>query len=636
MRLQEWIHRLEVGGGTRYVRLAVAVFGFLALTLLYDLFEYRNLAEPEAMDVAQLARNVARGNGFTTQVVRPLSLHLVEQHQMSAGRRTNDFAMLDHGHPDLANPPLYPLLLAGAMNLLPFDYEIPRGRQYRHYQPDLLISLVNQLLFLVLAVLTFRLAVRLFDHAVAWGSVIAMVGSRLFWEFSISGLSTMLLLNLFVLIALGLTEIERRARASLEPGQESTGRLVLLGLVIGTLVGLGALTRYSFGWLILPVFAFLLVYVPRVRVMVSFAAVLAFLLVLTPWLLRNHNLSGTFFGTAGYACLEDIYPLKSHEIERSLQTPAVDGNPVDAALRKFMVNLPPLLRSVALTGESWLTPFFLVGLLVPFVDPGRNRLRLFLVGSLLVWLVVQALGRTSQPTDAQVNGENLTVLLAPVMFIFGMALFLTLLDQLPLTIFRGRELITTAFLLLLALPLILSLLPPRRIIHAFPPYHPLYIQTLCGWMEKDELVMSDLPWADAWYGDRQCVWLTRRLSDPALEEDFYAINDRRKRIRALHLSHETLDQPMFSEFYGDQERGTWGHFTLGLLQAHGRILDTLAQYPTHETISRGTHVEIENLWRRTFLELAPEGFPLRQCPLSYIKAGQLFLTDRNRWSLPTP
>ena len=65
-------------------------------------------------------------------------------------------------------------------------------------------------------------------------------------------------------------------------------------------------------------------------------------------------------------------------------------------------------------------------------------------------------------------------------------------------------------------------------------------------------------------------------------------------------------------------------------------LEILAQYPNPEAITASTHVEIESLWRRTFRELAPEGFPLQQCPLSYIKAGQLFLTDRNRWSLPTP
>jgi hypothetical protein len=118
-------------------------------------------------------------------------------------------------------------LLAGAMKVLPFDYEIPRGRQYRYYQPDLLIALVNQALFLALAVLTFRLGVRLFDPGVAWGAVVALVGSELMWQFSVSGLPTMLLANLVVLVTLCLAALERRARE----GSVPPGNLVRLGLV---------------------------------------------------------------------------------------------------------------------------------------------------------------------------------------------------------------------------------------------------------------------------------------------------------------------------------------------------------------------------------------------------------------------
>jgi 4-amino-4-deoxy-L-arabinose transferase-like glycosyltransferase len=634
MRLQEWIHRMEVGGGTRYVRLAVVIFGFLALALLYDLFEYRNLANSEAMDAAQVARNVARGQGFTTQFVRPLSLHLVEQHQQSRGRRTNDFGLLHQGHPDLANPPLYPLLLAGAMRVLPFEYDIPGGRQYRHYQPDLLIALVNQALFLALACLTFRLAARLFDPAVGWGSVIALVGSEQLWRFSVSGLSTMLLLNIFMLVVMGLVSIERRARDEMEP----RWRLILLGLGVGILVGLGALTRYSFGWMIIPVGLFLAGYVPRGRVVVPLAAALAFLLVLSPWLARNHGISGTLFGTAGYSSMQDIYPLKGDEIERSLEVPSTEVNLADAALRKLLVNWPPLLQhEVTTLGGSWLTAFFLVGLLVPFSDPGRNRLRYFVAAALLLWTIVQAMGRTHLTTDSPVNGENFLILLAPVVFIFGMALFTTLLEQLPLTFFRAREAATAAFLVILCLPLILTLLPPRRTIHAFPPYHPLYLQTICGWMERDELMMGDLPWANAWYGDRQCVWLTLRLSDPRHQDDFYSIHDMRKPVRALHFSHQTLDKPLLTELYVNQERGSWGHFAFGLIQAHARIQHTLKLNASAEgTIPEGLRAKIVAFWIGTLREMAPEGFPLQQCPLSYVQVGQLFLTDRDRWSPPTP
>jgi hypothetical protein len=262
--------------------------------------------------------------------------------------------------------------------------------------------------------------------------------------------------------------------------------------------------------------------------------------------------------------------------------------------------------------------------------------RLFAAAAVLVWLIVQALGKTHLATDSPVNGGNLLILVVPVVFIFGFAFFTTLLDQLPLGFFRAREFVTAAFLFLLCAPLMLALLPPRRIVHAFPPYHPLYLQSLCDWMEKDEMMMGDLPWAIAWYGDRQCVWLPPRLSDARHQNDFYAIHDQRKPVRALHFSHQTLDEPMLTKFYVDQERGSWGHFAFGLIQAHGKIQQTIEQNAAAGVVPERVQAEIMAFWGRTFRELAPEGFPLQRCPLSYVRAGQLFLTDRDRWSARAP
>jgi len=81
-----------------------------------------------------------------------------------------DLAQLRNMHPDLANPPVYPVLLAGLMKVLPFDYTITTtkpfwsnaGRFWR-FQPDFIIAAFNQLLFLTVITLVFFLARRLFD-----------------------------------------------------------------------------------------------------------------------------------------------------------------------------------------------------------------------------------------------------------------------------------------------------------------------------------------------------------------------------------------------------------------------------------------------------------------------------------------
>jgi hypothetical protein len=344
-------------------------------------------------------------------------------------------------------------------------------------------------------------------------------------------------------------------------------------------------------------------------------------------------LSGTLFGTAGYAWLAEIYPANSDQIQRALELPTTEASIADAAIRKLLSQLPSLLQDQFLVlGGSWITAFFLVGLLVPFVDPGRNRLRMFLAAVLAMCVFVQALGRTELSKGSSVNGENLLILVAPVVFIFGIALFSMLVDQLPLTFFRAREVVTAGFLVILCLPLLLTLLPPRRVVHAFPPYQPVLIQEMCGWMEKDELITGDMPWATAWYGDQPSVWLTLMLADPKHQNDFYAINDLHRQVHAVHLSHLSLDKPMMTGIYANQERGSWERFLFGLLQARSTIQQRVTQQAGDGGISDSLNKQIAVFWRATFQEFAPEGFPLQQCPLSYVGAGQLFLTDRVRWA----
>jgi hypothetical protein len=127
--LQNWIHKLEVGAGRKVLRTVTLVVALLALVFVYDLRAYRNFATEEAMDSAQLARNISEGKGYTTSFIRPFSLFLVQKHNQAKSAAalagTNaDFAKIQTAHPDLANPPVYPIVLAGLMKVLPFDFTV--------------------------------------------------------------------------------------------------------------------------------------------------------------------------------------------------------------------------------------------------------------------------------------------------------------------------------------------------------------------------------------------------------------------------------------------------------------------------------------------------------------------------------
>ena len=99
-RLQELIHSLEVGAGARYLRVVALLLIVTTLAVVYNLREFQNMRGADAMDAAQLARNLAEGRGFTTRYVRPLSMGVLMRH------RADRDPQIRGEHPDLVNAPL--------------------------------------------------------------------------------------------------------------------------------------------------------------------------------------------------------------------------------------------------------------------------------------------------------------------------------------------------------------------------------------------------------------------------------------------------------------------------------------------------------------------------------------------------
>lgn len=620
--LQSWVHRFETlwnGWGWR-----ISLGGLLIVLLLvgYNWRSFHNLSNPEAMDAAQVGRNLARGRGYTTQFIRPFSIYLIKKRNLarfgdSSAEVASDPAQLkgthpEGLHPDLANPPLYPLVLAGLMKGLPFQYPVnvqglfwsepnPRlfslspeelraaaPRVFARYQPDFLIALFNQGLLLASALITFFLARRLFDNQVAWMTAILMVGCELLWRFSVSGLSTQLLLLIFLGLIWCLVWLESEER---EPAWSQRAQFFLAGAT-GLLLGLGALTRYAFGWLIIPVLIYVAVFCRRRRVKLLLLILGGFLVVLSPWVARNLGVSRTPFGTAGYAVLENSFLFPENKLQRSL-TPVFKALDLKPLLFKLIGNTREILQNeLPKLGGSWVAAFFLVGLLLSYRSRALSRLRYFLVGTLWLLIVVQALGRTQISEDSPtVNGENLVVLTVPLVLMFGAGAFFQIMDQMTLRYRELRYLTIGVFGFVACLPMIYVFLSPKTVPLAYPPYYPPAIQQTCGWMKENELMMSDIPWAMAWYGNRQCVWLTQNA-----QSEFFAIHDFLKPVRALYLTPQTMDSRFLSQWVRSGEH-SWPSF----------ILESLL---------------------RNYI---PGSFPLRAAPQGFFPE-QLFLTDHDRWS----
>jgi Dolichyl-phosphate-mannose-protein mannosyltransferase len=608
--IQNLIHKLEFGAGSRYLRILALAVSVVGLGFRYDVHAYRNLAAPEAMDAAQLARNISEGNGYTTLFIRPLSLYLVQQQNEpknppSLTNATPDWALIKTAHPDLANPPVYPLVLAGLMKVLPFHYPVnlkssfwsendntgnsPTGRKFSRYQPDFIIAIFNEVLLLTVVLLTFFLAKRLFDSRVAWLSAFLALGCELLWRFSTSGLSTMLLLVIFLGLTLLLLEIERSAR---EPVPQA-GRLLGLVVAAGILTGFGALTRYAFGWTIIPVAVFLLLFSGPKRLGHLLAALAAFVLVLTPWILRNEAVCGTAFGTAGFAVVEGTYVFPRFQLERSLHPELTHAMGLKPYALKLLGNLHDIVTEDLLkSGATWAGVLFFAGLFLGFRSMGARRVRYFLLLCLGVFIVAQSLGRSQLSEQSpEINSENLLVLLVPLVFVFGASFFFTLLDQMTLPLIQLRYAIIAGFVALCGLPLTFAMLPPGTSPVVYPPYFPPEIQQTANWMKPDELMMSDVPWAVAWYGHRQCVWLSLDA-----QTEFFAINDYVKPVQALYLTPQTMDGRFVTDWVQTRDF-SWGNF----------IVDSVVKGKI------------------------PNGFPLNNAPKGFLP-DRLFLTDRERWN----
>jgi hypothetical protein len=599
--IQKLIHMSEVGAGSRYLRFLVLGLAVVGLAFVYNLRAYRNLATQEAMDSAQLARNIAEGKGYTTLFIRPFSLYLVQSHNQAkpaaAPATTNlDFAQIKyHPHPDLANPPVYPVVLAGLMTVRSFRYPVELMKpfwsdnsHFWRYQPDFQIAVFNEVLLLVAVVLTFFLARKLFDVNVAWLSALLTIGCELLWRFSISGLSTMLLMVIFLGLTWCVLRIEEVAR---EP-QPRTTWLLGLALASGVLTGAGALTHYAFGWTIIPVALFLFFFSGQRRVLHTLAALGAFMVVLIPWVIRNYAVSGTPFGTAGFAIVEGTGLFPRYQLERSMHPDLTHALWLKLYAMKLLGNAHGILvNDLPKLGGSWASLLFLAGLLLGFRGTAARRMRYFLLMCLGTFIVVQALGQTQLSNDSpEVNSENLLVLLVPLVFCYGVSFFFTFLEQMKLSVLQLRYAVIAAFAALSCLPMIFMLLSPKASPVVYPPYYPPDIQNTAGWMKENELMMSDVPWAVAWYGRHQCVWLTLNAQD-----DFFAINDYVKPVQALYLTPETMDGKFVSDLVRSGEH-SWGSFIVsGVLQNQ-----------------------------------IPQGFPLRNAPTGFLP-DRLFLTDRERW-----
>ncbi|MGD7652388.1 MAG: hypothetical protein ACQCXQ_04170, partial [Verrucomicrobiales bacterium] len=145
-------------------------FLVLILLTLGNLFTlFKGLNAPHAMDQAQIAREIARGNGFTTKLIRPVAYYQAATHEKRA------VSLL--GFQDTYHSPLNPLLNAAVLKLIGADDSDAwqMGQNEMVYPLDRVIATVSTLFFLMAIGVNYLLISRIFDGKIAGVCAILML-----------------------------------------------------------------------------------------------------------------------------------------------------------------------------------------------------------------------------------------------------------------------------------------------------------------------------------------------------------------------------------------------------------------------------------------------------------------------------
>ncbi|MFQ3670313.1 MAG: hypothetical protein SNJ84_02520 [Verrucomicrobiia bacterium] len=545
--LQRLVYAIEVGGFRWWITRAVLVAVWLGLALFYFLSEFVGFRHAEAMDQAQLARQLAEGKGFTTQVVRPLAIWQLKE----AGRSMGEIDLLNF--PDTVNPPLHPLVNAAAFRLsaVSFEVEPEQVRDFRVFRPERVVLAVSLGFLFLTTLLVYVWGRWLFDDMVAVTATIFLMATALVWEFAVSGLGTMLVM--FCLTAAGLS-----LQAALTWEEEERGGAALFGVAgAALLVGLAAMTNYVFGWLVIPLLVVALFAFSK-RWLAVPVVLGVFVMVCAPWWLRNVGLVGHPFGLAWVSAFADGGLFPGQSIWRTLElnvSQIVSPREVIRDLVRGVMNQS--LAFAALCGG-----FVVAGLVV---GCGFHRFRAW-AASVQHWFwlgcvaTVVALGGVTFPSaPEQWQLVNHVVPFLPALLLFGMAFLYVLLDRLQLPLRLLKFCIVGLVLLVHAVPLVRDFLAPPGRIFAYPPYFPPILVLTKPWTNGDEVVASDIPWAQAWYQNRTAVWLPRN------KDQFFEINDLMRPIVMVLMTPASTDSRYLSGIW----KGEWKEWSDLILRRSG-------------------------------------------------------------------
>ena len=488
------------------IRLLLAVT--LALLCFSQLFfTFRGLDKPEAMDQAQIARQMARGQGMTTKCLAPFDIRVRSQ----AAEEGLDF----NNYRSSAYAPLHPMMLATAIRITGYHHfnnkrMIPD--QEMVYDGDRVVATVSTIFFALALLLSYILLRKLFDEILASTVVLLMGFSQLLLQFAVSGLAQPMLMCLFI-------GVVACVGAAIHADIYSKSKQVLLYNVLAYIFAvLMCHTCTISAWCMLGLIIFSGLYFRPKGMYAIIGVSMGVILALIPTTIMLQPAGGisaafqqAFYGGFGVG-----------DMERMMRSTDEFGLSVDST--NFFLRLLGATFSQSSTmyehmGSIIVTPFFLLSLFNRYRNPVTNGLKWLLFSCWLCACAGMALfGETSLMGVAQIS-----IIFTPFFAAYGLSLVFIFLARLQIgenfTTIRGLAIagifLVSSGLFLFEFPhqLQLGILTSARGIPQFPPYYPNKLNgQLHDITNPQDIIVTDQPWAVAWYADRKALWLPTRVS----------------------------------------------------------------------------------------------------------------------------
>lgn len=545
---QQAVHSLEQGKLAPLLRGAAALVVLVAVTLLYLFVQFSGFNSETAMDQAQIARAIASGDGFTTKYVRPMALWQLNEAEIDIPAA---------GLADTSNPPLPSLVNSIPLSLVKGSWEMEPTDLI--YAGDRAIAFAGILIFLAAVLVGFFVIRKLFDAQLAFYACLIVILTDVLWQFSLSGLSQPLLLLFLMLTSWGI--VTALARQESEETSSPLGTW-LLQLGIGVGFGLMTLTNYVACWFFFGyIFFAFFYYRPRV---LPLAAIIAFALTLTPWVIRNYAVSGSPFGLA-------IYPISEQSFLRTLQ-PDFDDL-FFGFKQKFRLGVVAQIGALfSYLGLSLAAGMFFPSLFHRFKRPDAGAFRWCI---LAMWVAAVCGMAAYGPVGQTIGSIQLHSVFIPLMVAFGLAFLLVLWNRLHYELSILRTIFIAVVIIVCAIPMLLTLFAGKTRSINWPPYVPPYIAILGQWYAPDEALCSDMPWAVAWYANRKTLLLPDTPKTMVELSDYEVIG---QPISGLYLTPITGNAP----FLGSIAAGTyraWAPFIMRNPNLEGFPLKTAVPLP---------------------------------------------------------